>query len=193
VQNPPLRLKHVWAIRTKLQIEQRVRDLAMFNLAIDSKLRGCDVDRQGRDRAPAAPPRGRYSHHTRRAGSASGVCFHPTGLSTPAAARRVPGSLSFPARYQPRGAAQRRGGLHDLRLHDLRHTTATRVLRKTGNLVAAQKALGQRRISTTQRCAHMLAEDVRAALDAAAPVVAPVAESPAESPVQATGNGRKAG
>ena len=40
---PPLRQKHVWAIRTKLQIEQRTRDLAMFNLAIDSKLRGCDV------------------------------------------------------------------------------------------------------------------------------------------------------
>src|SRR5262252_2893174 len=40
---PGLRPKHVWAIRTKLQIEGRVRDLAMFNLAIDSKLRGCDV------------------------------------------------------------------------------------------------------------------------------------------------------
>ena len=40
---PPLRLKHVWSIRTKLQIEGRARDLAMFNLAIDSKLRGCDV------------------------------------------------------------------------------------------------------------------------------------------------------
>ena len=42
--NPsPLRPKHVWSIRTKLQIEGRARDLAMFNLAIDSKLRGCDV------------------------------------------------------------------------------------------------------------------------------------------------------
>ena len=40
---PPLRPKHLWSIRTKLQIEGRVRDLAMFNLAIDSKLRGCDV------------------------------------------------------------------------------------------------------------------------------------------------------
>jgi hypothetical protein len=40
---PPLRPRHVWAIRTKLQIEGRIRDLAMFNLAIDSKLRGCDV------------------------------------------------------------------------------------------------------------------------------------------------------
>src|SRR5215813_12162423 len=40
---PPLRSKHVWSIRTKLQLEGQARDLAMFNLAIDSKLRGCDV------------------------------------------------------------------------------------------------------------------------------------------------------
>src|ERR1700726_5192206 len=40
---PPLRPKHVWSIRTKLQIEGRARGPAMFNLAIDSKLRGCDV------------------------------------------------------------------------------------------------------------------------------------------------------
>jgi hypothetical protein len=39
----PLRTKQVWGIRTKLQVEGRTRDLAMFNLAIDSKLRGCDV------------------------------------------------------------------------------------------------------------------------------------------------------
>jgi hypothetical protein len=40
---PPLRVSHVWSIRTKLQLEGRTRDLALFNLAIDSKLRGCDV------------------------------------------------------------------------------------------------------------------------------------------------------
>src|SRR5262245_56672242 len=40
---PPLRPKHVWSIRTKLQVDGRIRDLAMFNLALDSKLRGCDV------------------------------------------------------------------------------------------------------------------------------------------------------
>src|SRR6201987_3935893 len=40
---PLLGPKHVWSIRTKLQIEGRTRDLAMFNLAIDSKLCGCDV------------------------------------------------------------------------------------------------------------------------------------------------------
>src|SRR5690242_16034853 len=40
---PPLRPKDVWSIRTKLQVEGRTRDLALFNVAIDSKLRGCDV------------------------------------------------------------------------------------------------------------------------------------------------------
>jgi hypothetical protein len=40
---PPLRPSHVWSIRTKLQMQGRKRDLALFNLAIDSKLRGCDV------------------------------------------------------------------------------------------------------------------------------------------------------
>src|SRR5262244_2811694 len=40
---PPLRPMHVWSIRTRLMVEGRTRDLAMFNLAIDSKLRGCDV------------------------------------------------------------------------------------------------------------------------------------------------------
>ena len=40
---PPLRPKHVWAIRTKLHVEGRKRDLALFNLAVDSKLRDCDI------------------------------------------------------------------------------------------------------------------------------------------------------
>jgi hypothetical protein len=42
-QKPPLKLKEVWAIRIRLQRSARVRDLAMFNLAIDSKLRACDL------------------------------------------------------------------------------------------------------------------------------------------------------
>jgi hypothetical protein len=40
---PPLRPKHVWSICTKLQMADRKRDLALFNLANASKLRGCDV------------------------------------------------------------------------------------------------------------------------------------------------------
>lgn len=42
-QKTPLKLKEIWAIRIRLQLAEKVRDLALFNLAIDSKLRGCDL------------------------------------------------------------------------------------------------------------------------------------------------------
>ena len=42
-QKPPLKLKEIWAIRIRLQLAKRIRDLVLFNLAIDSKLRGCDL------------------------------------------------------------------------------------------------------------------------------------------------------
>jgi hypothetical protein len=81
---PPLRQKHVWAIRTKLQIEQRARDLAMFNLAIDSKLRGCDVvalrvedvapNGYSIDRATVPPGGRRVSQDSRQ--EARGVPIH---------------------------------------------------------------------------------------------------------------------
>src|SRR5436190_22676816 len=44
-QKRPLKPKEVWAIRVRLQLEERRRDLALFNLALDSKLRGCDLVR----------------------------------------------------------------------------------------------------------------------------------------------------
>ncbi len=42
-QKPPLKQKEIWAIRIHLQLAKQTRELAMFNLAIDSKLRGCDL------------------------------------------------------------------------------------------------------------------------------------------------------
>src|SRR4030088_95734 len=42
-QKPPLKLKEIWAIRIRLELDHRTRELALFNLAIDSKLRGCDL------------------------------------------------------------------------------------------------------------------------------------------------------
>lgn len=42
-QKAPLRLNEIWAIRIRLQLSHRVRELALFNLAIDSKLRACDL------------------------------------------------------------------------------------------------------------------------------------------------------
>ena len=40
---PPLKAKEIWSIRVRLQVAQRIRDLALFNLALDSKLRACDL------------------------------------------------------------------------------------------------------------------------------------------------------
>ncbi|MCK5663931.1 MAG: hypothetical protein KAI17_10610 [Thiotrichaceae bacterium] len=42
-QKPALKLKELWGIRIRLQIEKNIRELALFNMAIDSKLRGCDL------------------------------------------------------------------------------------------------------------------------------------------------------
>lgn len=42
-QKAPLKLKEIWAIRVRLELSHRIRDLALFNLAIDSKLRACDL------------------------------------------------------------------------------------------------------------------------------------------------------
>jgi hypothetical protein len=60
-QKRPLKPKEVWAIRVRLQLEERRRDLALFNLALDSKLRGCDLVRlqvsDGVRRGPSPGPR----------------------------------------------------------------------------------------------------------------------------------------
>lgn len=42
-QKPPLKLQEVWEIRIRLELANRIRDLALFDLATDSKLRGCDL------------------------------------------------------------------------------------------------------------------------------------------------------
>lgn len=58
-------------------------------------------------------------------------------------------------------------GITDFRFHDLRHTTATRVTRATGNLKVTQRLLGHTTIATTARYAHAVEDDIRAALLAA--------------------------
>lgn len=53
-QKRPLLPKHVWAIRVRLELANTVRDLALFNTAIDRKLRGCDL---GKLKVPMSTPR----------------------------------------------------------------------------------------------------------------------------------------
>ncbi len=50
-QKKPLQPKHVWSIRVRLEIARMWRDLALFNLAIDSKLRACDLVKLSRRRS----------------------------------------------------------------------------------------------------------------------------------------------
>jgi site-specific recombinase XerD len=57
------------------------------------------------------------------------------------------------------------GGLNTSRFHDLRHTFATRMLRKTQNISLVSKLLGHTNIETTSRYAHVLTSDLRDALD----------------------------
>src|SRR5213593_2343288 len=100
---PPLRPKHVWSIRTKLQLDGRTRDLAMFNLAIDSKLRGCDVVAlKVADVAPSGYALDRATVRQRKTGQP--VRFELTELTRQAIddylrlAGGKPGELLFPSR-----------------------------------------------------------------------------------------------
>jgi len=59
-RKPPLKIKEVWAIRVRLRLAERSRDLALFNLAIDNKLRGSEVVKvASRYEARSSPPRKR--------------------------------------------------------------------------------------------------------------------------------------
>ncbi|MEJ2120738.1 MAG: site-specific integrase [Alphaproteobacteria bacterium] len=63
-------------------------------------------------------------------------------------------------------AALRKAKIANFRFHDLRHTAATRILRRTGNLAVVQKILGHADIATTTRYAHVVMDDMRAAMEA---------------------------
>jgi len=67
--------------------------------------------------------------------------------------------------------ARKAAGLADLRLHDLRHTFATRMGRATGNLQHVQQALGHKRVTTTMRYSHVTDDDLRASLNKASPII----------------------
>jgi integrase len=178
---PPLRQKHVWAIRTKLQIEQRTRDLAMFNLAIDSKLRGCDVVAlKVEDVAPNGYSVDRATVRQKKTGRP--VRFELTEQTRQAvdeyirAASKKPGDFLFTARRgQERGMTTRQYarrvsewiasiGLdpHLFGTHSLRRTKATLIYRRTGNLRAVQLLLGHTKIESTVRYLGIEVDDALA-------------------------------
>ena len=167
---PPLRPKHVWSIRTKLQVEGRMRDLAMFNLAIDSKLRGCDVVAlRVEDIAPHGYAADRATVRQRK--TARPVRFEVTEQTRQAlddyirATGKGPGEFLFGSRrglgrcmttrQYARLVAKWVGGIGlDPSLfgtHSLRRTKATLIYRRTGNLRAVQLLLGHTKIESTVR------------------------------------------
>ena len=166
---PPLRQKHVWAIRTRLQIERQVRELALFNLAIDSKLRGCDlvalrvddVARNGhaiertsvRQRKTGRPVRFELTEQTRQAidDYLTTTGKKPGGYLFDG---RQPGE-SMTTRQYARLLADWLVGIgldpHIYGTHSLRRTKATLIYRRTGNLRAVQLLLGHTKIESTVR------------------------------------------
>jgi integrase len=164
---PPLSPKHVWAVRTRLQLLKRFRDLAMFNLAIDSKLRGCDlvgltivdaaphgyaVDRASvRQRKKGRPVRFEIMEQTRQA--IDDYLSQQTDSSSPYLfpGRGPAGHLTTRQYARLLGRWLAMIGL-DPRLystHSLRRTKATLIYRKTGNLRAVQLLLGHAKIEST--------------------------------------------
>lgn len=167
---PPLRSKHVWSIRTKLQIEGRKRDLALFNLAIDSKLRGCDVVAiKVEDIAPSGYAVDRATVRQKKTGHP--VRFEITEQTRQALddyirmENRQRGEFLFRGRKGSSSSLTTRQyarlvsdwvescGL-DLSLfgtHSLRRTKATMIYKRTGNLRAVQLLLGHTKIESTVR------------------------------------------
>jgi integrase len=173
-QKPPLRPKHVWSIRTRLQIEGRTRDLAMFNLAIDSKLRGCDVV------APSGYAVDRATVRQKKTGRP--VRFELTEQTRQAvddyikAAGKKPGEFLFGGRGDSNRCLTTRQyarlvsswvatiGLdpHFFATHSLRRTKATLIYRRTGNLRAVQLLLGHTKIESTVRYLGIEVDDALA-------------------------------
>lgn len=175
---PPLKPKHIWAIRTRLQHEGRIRDLALFNTAIGSKLRGCDLVRL----------------RVADVHLGDGVCLRTT-IVQQKTGRPVPFELTettretltvwlklrglragdwlFLSRSRPGEHLTTRqyGRLVDERValigldpagygtHSLRRTKVALIYRRTGNLRACQLLLGHTKLESTVRYLGIAADD----------------------------------
>jgi integrase len=169
-QKSPLKLKDIWAIRVRLQLAERKRDLALFNLAIDSKLRACDLVKlrvndvaHGSQIAPRAmvlqqktqrpvqfeitePTRMAIAEWIAMAHLGSGNYLFPSRLhdsphlSTRQYARSLHGWIS---------AIGLDGSLYGT--HSMRRTKVSLIYRRTKNLRAVQLLLGHSRLESTVR------------------------------------------
>ena len=169
-QKAPFKLKDIWALRVRLQMEGRVRELALFNLGIDSKLRGCDlVALKVRDVCHGEQLATRaivMQHKTKRP-----VQFEITAATRDALqawikqAALKSDDFIFPSRLHsspPLGTRQYARILghwvEELGLdpaeygtHSMRRTKATLIYRRSKNLRAVQLLLGHSKLESTVR------------------------------------------
>jgi integrase len=169
-QKAPLKLKEIWAIRIRLQLANRCRELALFNLAIDSKLRACDlVKLKVRDVCHGQSVASRaivMQQKTKRP-----VQFEITEPTRDAIEARIADaklsseSCLFPSRQHSSSHLSTRqyarivdSWVRQLGLdkasygtHTLRRTKATLIYRRTKNLRAVQLLLGHSKLESTVR------------------------------------------
>lgn len=169
-QKAPLKLKDIWAIRIRMQLAKRTRDLALFNLAIDSKLRACDlVKLRVRDICHGEQVASRaivMQKKTQRP-----VQFEITEQTRDAIEAWIdekalrPDSFLFPSRGDRSKHLSRRQYARVVRgwvvavgldsssyaTHSMRRTKPTLIYRRTKNLRAVQLLLGHAKLESTVR------------------------------------------
>lgn len=174
----PLKPQHVWAIRQELKTSGRRRDLALFNCALDSKLRACDlVGLRVSDVAPGGVLRARSTVVQQKTGRP--VPFEITETTRGALKEwltvrgRRDDDWLFPSRNRAGSHITTRQyarlvdkwvRLIDLEVaaygtHSLRRTKVALLYKKTGNLRACQLLLGHRKLESTVRYLGIEAED----------------------------------
>ena len=177
-QKAPLPLSEIWSIRVRLQLAGNVRDLALFNLAIDSKLRGCDlVALLLRDISHGSVIAKRAIILQKKTGRP--VQFELTELTRAVVAEWVhqghlnPTSHLFPGRARRAGHLSTRQyarivsgwvtaiGLdrHAYGTHSMRRTKASLIYRRTKNIRAVQLLLGHTKLESTVRYLGIEVED----------------------------------
>jgi integrase len=162
-QKKPLEPKHVWSIRVRLEISRSWRDLAIFNLAIDSKLRACDlVKLQLNDICSGAKVRHRATIVQKKTGRP--VQFEITEQSRSSVEAWLPTLRTIPSRLHASPHISIRqyarlvhrwvesiGLAASYGTHSMRRTKAAQIYRKTGNLRAVQLLLGHTKLESTVR------------------------------------------
>lgn len=180
-QKSPLKAQEVWEIRVRLTMAGKSRDLALFNLALDSKLRGCDlVSLKVSDVCRGKEPLARTKIVQSK--TSSPVQFELTEPTRKALSVWIdkkdlgPYDWLFPSRKRPGQHLTTRQYARLVRdwteaiglpssayaTHSLRRTKATLLYRKTGNLRAIQLLLGHAKIDSTVRYLGVEVEDALA-------------------------------